>query len=115
LSSLIIQPPAVKTEKVTCQRCSKQKSKHEVMQVGTTTSCFDCYQKHREAMDQFVARDERECFRCRVPLFTLRNVTGYLVIVDGGYGLACKACRDWYRTKRRDLFKGTSLGHHLKL
>lgn len=111
----LIEAPSLALQKVKCQECSKEKPATEVTVMGDCTRCWDCWVRHRKRMAKFQAAGYVNCTTCGVKLFTQSNVQGYMAIIDGEYGLLCKACRDAYAPKRKDLYKGTGYGADLKL
>ncbi len=112
---MVIEAPALALQKVRCQECSKEKCATEVTVMGDCTRCWDCWVVHRKRLTEFLAADYVNCTTCGVKLFEQGNFRGYMSIIDGAYGLLCRSCRDTYAPKRKDLYKGTGYGAHLKL
>jgi len=100
-----------------CPYCSKFRSPFDIIRRTGYTICFDCEQRHNEAVNLLTTRKfQGECSECgKTPEQLGSNGVMCVHFENGFYKAMCKPCDAIYVTKRRDLYAGTEFARQIGL
>ncbi len=108
---------------VRCHYCSKHRSPHEILRIGTggAVMCWHCYERHNKALLILAGQIPAACQECGVTVEALQAASASgdckmsVCHKDGVYQFLCFPCSERYVRKRVDLFGSTQFGHQQKL